>query len=106
MAVAPLQRRLRRQPPRSSPEENTAGERRVQRFYPNPNNFVYGGVRINLVDREPDGRVRPGAEFDSVCDRLRADLLDVINVATGRPMVDAVTRTDEHYRASAGRQAA
>jgi predicted AlkP superfamily phosphohydrolase/phosphomutase len=94
LVAAPLRRRT----PRTSPEENTAAERRSQRFYPNPNNFVYGGVRMNLVGREPQGRVRPGAEFDAVCDRLAADLLDLVNVETGRPVVDAVTRTDEHYR--------
>jgi predicted AlkP superfamily phosphohydrolase/phosphomutase len=94
LVAAPLRRRT----PRTSPEENTAAERRSQRFYPNPNNFVYGGVRMNLVGREPQGRVRPGAEFDVVCDRLAADLLDLVNVETGRPVVDAVTRTDEHYR--------
>ena len=96
-AMAPLRLRLRRWPPEKSPDESTQEERRVQRFYPNPNNFVFGGVRVNLVDREPEGRVHPGAEFDTVCDQLRSDLLDLVNVATGRPVVDAVVRTDDHY---------
>jgi predicted AlkP superfamily phosphohydrolase/phosphomutase len=100
LAAAPLRRRLRERTPEPSPEENTAAERRSQRFYPNPNNFVYGAIRINLAGREPEGRVRPGAEFDAVCARLAADLLAVINVETGRPMVDAVIPTDEHYRRS------
>ena len=84
--------------PLPAPRRTRRRSARGQRFYPNPNNFVYGGVRINLAGREPAGRVRPGPEFDAVCDRLRSDLLDVINVDTGRPMVDAVTRTDDHYR--------
>ncbi len=98
LAVAPLRLRHRRRPPRQSPDESTAAERRSQRFYPNPNNFVFGGVRINLAGREPDGRVQPGADFDAVCDRLCTDLLDLFNIDTGRPVVDAVVRTDEHYR--------
>jgi predicted AlkP superfamily phosphohydrolase/phosphomutase len=96
-AMALLRRRLHRRPPAISPDESTTEDRRGQRFYPNPNNFVFGGVRINLAGREPNGRVKPGAEFDAVCDRLRSDLLDLVNVTTGRPVVDAVVRTDEHY---------
>ena len=32
-----------------------------------PNNFVVGGVRINLMGREAEGRVRPGSELDELC---------------------------------------
>ncbi len=72
-------------------------ERNAQRFFNSPNNTVYGGIRINLAGREPDGIVEPGAELDRICERLADDLLELVNVDTGAPAVDRVTRTDEHY---------
>jgi predicted AlkP superfamily phosphohydrolase/phosphomutase len=58
---------------------------------------VFGGVRVNLVGREPRGRVRPGVEYDAVCAQLSEDLLALVNVDTGRPVVRAVAHTDDHY---------
>jgi predicted AlkP superfamily phosphohydrolase/phosphomutase len=62
-----------------------------------PNNTVVGGIRINLAGREPHGVVERGAEFDSVCERLATDLLDIVKVETGEPLVRRVTRTSEHF---------
>ena len=62
-----------------------------------PNNFVVGGVRINLRGREREGRVAPGREFDQLCDRLGEDFLTLVNVDTGAPVVRSVERTDAHY---------
>ncbi|HEV2781745.1 MAG TPA: alkaline phosphatase family protein [Actinophytocola sp.] len=72
-------------------------ERVRQRFYVSPNNLVFGGIRINLVGREPNGRVHPGAEYDRVCARLAEDLLALVNLDTGAPVVRAVTRAEDHY---------
>jgi predicted AlkP superfamily phosphohydrolase/phosphomutase len=68
-----------------------------RRFFLSPNNSVYGGVRINLVGREPSGLVRPGSEYERVCAAIRQDLLGLVNVDTGEPVVRAVERTDDHY---------
>ena len=68
-----------------------------QRYYMSPNNSVYGGVRINLKGREPAGTVEQGREFDSVCAQLKDDLLALINVHTGDPVVKSVERTDCFY---------
>jgi predicted AlkP superfamily phosphohydrolase/phosphomutase len=75
--------------------------RAPQRFYMSPNNSVYGGVRINLQGREAAGLVAPGKEFDAVCERLRSDLLELINVDNGCPVIRAVERTDAHYKRAA-----
>ena len=72
--------------------------RASRRFFLSPNNFVYGGVRINLEGREPAGLVRPGSDFDATCEQLRHDLLALVNVDTGGAVVRTVERTDAHYR--------
>jgi predicted AlkP superfamily phosphohydrolase/phosphomutase len=62
-----------------------------------PNNTACSGIRINLIGREPQGVVAPGAEFDRVCERLAADLLDIVKVETGEPLVRKVIRASDHF---------
>jgi predicted AlkP superfamily phosphohydrolase/phosphomutase len=49
-----------------------------------------GYIRINLKEREPQGIVQPGAEYDALCADIRSSLLALKNPATGRPAVEAV----------------
>jgi len=100
-AMGLVRRRLRRVPAPVSSEECTPEERAAQRFFPSPNNSVFGGVRINLAGREPSGRVQPGAEFDAVCSQLTEDLLGIVNTQTGAPVVRSVARTTDYYRREA-----
>ena len=72
-----------------------------QRWFLAPNNTVYGGVRINLRGREPGGVVEPGADYDAACEQLAQDLLELVNVETGEPVVNGVSRTEDHYERSA-----
>jgi predicted AlkP superfamily phosphohydrolase/phosphomutase len=51
-----------------------------------------GGVRINVVGREPAGCVKPGAEYEAVCRSLTKDLLDLVNTETGKPVIKEVVR--------------
>ncbi len=91
-------RRLRRPGSRSWVDDTESEEnRRSQFFFVAPNNFVVGGIRINVSGREPEGLVRRGEEFDDICDGLTADLLALVNVATGEPVVRSVTRSDSLY---------
>jgi predicted AlkP superfamily phosphohydrolase/phosphomutase len=69
-----------------------------RRFFKVPNNELYGAVRVNLVGREPRGRVHPGAEYDDLVDALVADLTDLVNDDTGEPAVTRVLRTAEIYQ--------
>ena len=62
-----------------------------------PNNFVVGGVRINLSGREQEGQVSPGRELDELCRRLESDLLALVNVETGAPVIESVKRSDAYY---------
>jgi predicted AlkP superfamily phosphohydrolase/phosphomutase len=51
-----------------------------------------GGVRINVAGREPAGCVKRGADYEAVCASLTRDLLDLVNVDTGKPVVKEVVR--------------
>jgi predicted AlkP superfamily phosphohydrolase/phosphomutase len=57
----------------------------------------HAGIRINLVGREPEGKVQPGPDYQQFCDVLEKDLLDIINVQTGKPVVQRVIRTADCY---------
>ena len=63
-----------------------------------PNMSPYGGIRINLVGREPNGRVRPGSECDRFCRELSRDLMNLVNLDTGEALVRRVLRTASLYR--------
>jgi predicted AlkP superfamily phosphohydrolase/phosphomutase len=60
-----------------------------------PHNENAGAVRINLVGREPVGRIKPGAEYEAYIKSLTRDLLDVTNVDTGRPVIKEVVRVSD-----------
>jgi predicted AlkP superfamily phosphohydrolase/phosphomutase len=62
-----------------------------------PNNDVYGGIRINLVGREPTGCIRPGIDYDNYCEKLRRDLLEFRIADTRQPLVKNVYRADQIY---------
>ncbi|HET6463079.1 MAG TPA: alkaline phosphatase family protein, partial [Candidatus Krumholzibacteria bacterium] len=68
-----------------------------RKYFSMPNNDAYGAIRLNLVGREPNGRVAR-ADFDSVCQSLERDLLAFKNVETGEPVVLRVWRANEFYR--------
>ena len=94
-----LQQSRRMNPPAAYFETDIGPSTRArQRFYMAPNNSVYGGVRVNLKGREFAGLVNQGQEFDALCVQLRHDLMALINVDTGGPVVRGVDRTDAHYQ--------
>jgi predicted AlkP superfamily phosphohydrolase/phosphomutase len=51
-----------------------------------------GFLRVNLRGREPRGIVEP-ADYRTLLDRVEADLRRVVDVATGEPAVERITRT-------------
>jgi hypothetical protein len=66
--------------------------------FPVENNFSHGGIRINVIGREPNGKVSPGTEYDAFCKQLSHDLRELINIDTGKPVVNRVIRTAEMYK--------
>jgi predicted AlkP superfamily phosphohydrolase/phosphomutase len=64
--------------------------------FPIPNNDAHGGIRINLLDREPRGKVRH-EEYNQVCDNITRALKELINPDTGEKLVLEVTKAADMY---------
>ena len=56
-----------------------------------------GAIRLNLKDREPFGRVCPGAAAQALMAELRAELVALRNPASGQPIVTKVTTATEVF---------
>ena len=54
-----------------------------------------GQIFVNLKGREPEGIVEPGAEYESVRQRVTEALQDLRHPATGQPLVDRVVPSDQ-----------
>jgi len=57
---------------------------------------VFSSLRVNLVGREPRGRIRPGEEYRRYLDAFTEELSQLTNAETGGPAVERVFRADEH----------
>jgi predicted AlkP superfamily phosphohydrolase/phosphomutase len=73
----------------------------ARRWFQTPNNHSVGGVRFNVVGREPRGLVRPGRELGDAYRRVTRGLLGLVNVETGSPPVRRVVRCGDIYERSA-----
>lgn len=69
---------------------------RKSRAFCSPSDFN-GAIRINLEGREPNGRVKPGSEYDALCDELISELGRLVNLDSGEPAVAEVVRVDRRY---------
>lgn len=56
-----------------------------------------GQIYVNLIGREPDGIVHPGAEYESLLADLTRDLYKFTDPETGEKLVDVVYRKEELY---------
>jgi predicted AlkP superfamily phosphohydrolase/phosphomutase len=61
---------------------------------------THGAIRVNLVGREPEGKVNPGAEYEAFIESLTRDLMEIVNVDTGRRIVKP---RDSHVGSVSGR---
>jgi len=82
------------------PEFVAPQDRARQRFFLEPNNAVFAGVRFNVAGREPNGCVQPG-EIAALSRQLCDDLLGLVNVDTGGPVIRGLQASDRWYRRSA-----
>ncbi|MCZ6674993.1 MAG: alkaline phosphatase family protein [Verrucomicrobia bacterium] len=77
---------------------NPTIDRGLSYCFPVENNFAHGGIRINLIGREPNGKISPGADCDTFCNQLSHNLRQIINLNTGKPVVKRIIRTAEMYQ--------
>jgi len=71
------------------------GRRESRKYFEIYANDSTGGVRINLIGREPNGMVEPGPEYDAVLDALAKDLMEITNLETGEPLVKNVIKAKD-----------
>jgi len=64
--------------------------------FPVANGPAVGAIRLNVVGREPAGRLEP-ADVEAFSDRLAVDLSAVVDLDTGLPLVRRVVQTNELY---------
>lgn len=57
----------------------------------------YGNIYINLRDREPDGVVSEGTDYENVRDAISARLMELKDPANGKKVVKKVFRREEIY---------
>jgi predicted AlkP superfamily phosphohydrolase/phosphomutase len=67
-----------------------------RRFFPVENFPTHAALRLNMVGREPNGRVER-SEVPALVDRLEAELLAVLDADTGRPVVGRLIRLADHF---------
>jgi predicted AlkP superfamily phosphohydrolase/phosphomutase len=76
----------------TSREAILASGRATRDCFAIPMNDDGGAIRINLIGREPLGRVRP-EDYDRFCDDLANDLMSVVNAETGAPILRGVIKS-------------
>jgi predicted AlkP superfamily phosphohydrolase/phosphomutase len=58
-----------------------------RRFWPVPTDLPDTPIRINVIGREPYGKIARGAEFAGLCEDLRQEFLALVEPGTGRRLV-------------------
>lgn len=93
---APLRRALR--PVRTSARVQMGiAPLSMRKSYAVPAGDACGAIRVNVVGREPEGKIRPGEEYDAWCAVIAHELGEFVNVDTGEPVVRRVMRTSDLY---------
>ncbi len=67
-----------------------------RRFFPMPVFPAWGGVRLNLSGREPNGRIDP-VDAEAMLTLLKTELRALRSVEGDEPMVRQVLRATDHY---------
>jgi predicted AlkP superfamily phosphohydrolase/phosphomutase len=94
--LGPLRDRLREPPKGTTSLPRLGFDLSSSLCFPIPNGLAVGGIRLNLRRRDPSGTLDPN-EAESFCRQLEADLLEIEERDTGRPLVRAVRRSSDLY---------
>ena len=66
-------------------------------FFAVKTNDNCGGIRLNVAGREAQGVVQRGEEYDALCASIREDLMQIINLDSGEPIVREVLKTRDLF---------
>jgi predicted AlkP superfamily phosphohydrolase/phosphomutase len=78
---------------------DSADFRRQLKAFPVPNNGAFAAFRLNILGREPAGKLRPG-EVDAFLRKLEAALLELRNADSGEPIFRCAVRVRDTYTGS------
>jgi predicted AlkP superfamily phosphohydrolase/phosphomutase len=62
-----------------------------------PTNANSPGIRLNLIGREPDGKLQPGEDKERFVAQLVEDLYELTEPSDGRQLVKEVIRSEERF---------
>ncbi|MCZ6504067.1 MAG: alkaline phosphatase family protein, partial [Gammaproteobacteria bacterium] len=71
-------------------------DRARRRSFPLPCNNDGGCIRLNVIGRDPEGLIQPGAEYDAHCQWLIDELSAVVDADTGEPIIRRVVKIRDH----------
>ena len=91
-ALAPVRARMRAEQLR---EPEIGVDTQSSDCFPVLNGLAVGAIRLNIMGREPNGRLAPGAEADAFTRRLSESLLRIVDERTGQPAITRVIRTSD-----------
>jgi predicted AlkP superfamily phosphohydrolase/phosphomutase len=66
--------------------------------FPHPNSNPVSGIRINRSGREPSGLIKAGKEWEDFCEELSADLLNIVDRDSGKPMIKRIYKTADLFQ--------
>ena len=95
--LAPLRDRLLREGDSDERLPTIGVDPTLSLCFPVNNGLAVGGIRLNLVGREPQGILEPGAAAHAFCDHLTEALLGIVDERTDGPLVRRVLRTADLY---------
>jgi len=68
------------------------------RCFPHENGNLVSGIRMNRSGREPGGMIKPGKEWEDFCEELSADLLNIVDRNSGKPMIKKVHKAADLFQ--------
>lgn len=68
-------------------------ERARRKCFTVPHNEHAGAIRLNIVGREPSGKLRPGKECETFCKQLEEQLMLIRDVDTGERLVKEIVHS-------------
>jgi predicted AlkP superfamily phosphohydrolase/phosphomutase len=82
----------------SGKQKKAIADKSNRKCFQVPSTEAYGAIRINLIDREPHGKIQAGQEYEAFCEELIRDLSAIVNLNTGEPLIKNILRSEEIYQ--------